>query len=339
MSRERLQSASTTHRHSGSGTAGIAGAMPLISVVIPSYNQAHFLGEAIASVIGQEYPCVEVIVVNDGSEDDTAAVVRRFENVRYLEQANRGLAAARNAGLALCRGSFVVFLDADDRLLPGALEIGMRQLAAVPAAGFAAGHSRFISGDGTPQPTEQPDRQPESHPYVTLLRRNRIRNPAMVMFRRHVVEEAGGFSSDVNACADYDLYLRISRSRPVVFYDRVVADYRKHDGSMSAHSALMLRQLLRVMRRQRPNLTDEVRRQAFEEGVRNIRSYYGDLVVSQIRDRIRTRRGWLRTIEDLATLAWWHPAGLIEHGRRKIQVARSRSRAALMDAQLPRNRR
>ncbi len=298
---------------------------PLISVVIPSYNHAHFIGEAIASALAQNYARIEVIVVNDGSSDDTAKVAARFPEVRYVEQPNRGLAAARNAGLALCRGELVVFLDADDRLLPGALDTGMRAIAGHPAAGFAAGYSRFVSRDGTALPTDQPPRTPGEDPYIYLLRRNRIRNPAIVIFRREVVERAGGFSSDVNACADYDLYLRISRSWPVVFHNHVVADYRKHGENMSDNAALMLRQLLRVMRRQRPYLVDQARREAFRGGLRNIRSYYGDRVVTQLRERVRTRGGWARTLGDIATLAWWHPAGLVEHLRRKLEAMASRN--------------
>ena len=145
----------------------------------------------------------------------------------------------------------------------------------------------------------------------------------MVVFRREVVERCGGFSSDVNACADYDLYLRISRTCPVVFHDQVVADYRKHGENMSDNAALMLRQIRRVIRRQRPHLVDPARRQAFREGLRNIRSYYGDRIVTQLRARVRTGGGWLRTFEDVATLAWCHPAGLFGHLRRKLEVLSS----------------
>jgi glycosyltransferase involved in cell wall biosynthesis len=297
-----------------------AATAPLVSVVIPSYNHAHFLDEAIASVLAQEYPRVDVVVVNDGSTDDTAAVVARFPEVRYVEQTNRGLAAARNAGFAVCRGELVVFLDADDRLLPGALETGMRKLTAHPAAGFVAGFSRVISRDGTAQPTDQPKPPGDEEPYVQLLRRNRIRNPATVMFRRAAVERAGGFSSGVDACADYDLYLRISRTHPVVFHECLIADYRKHGDNMSNNAALMLRQLRRVMRRHRSSIVDPAHRQALREGMQNIRSYYGDRVMSQLRARVRTGRGWARTLEDVATLAWYHPGGLAEHLRRKLEV-------------------
>src|SRR5215210_2105808 len=105
-------------RTSDPGSAGT----PLVSVIIPCYNQAHFLGEAIESVLGQSYPNFEIVVVDDGSPDDTAEVAARYPEVRYICQDNQGLSAARNTGLGQSEGEYVVFLDADDRLLPEALE-------------------------------------------------------------------------------------------------------------------------------------------------------------------------------------------------------------------------
>jgi hypothetical protein len=154
-------------------------------------------------------------------------------------------------------------------------------------------------------------------PYVALLRRNSIRNPAMVMFRRRVLEQVGGFDSRVNACADYEMYLRISRAHPVVFHTTLVAEYRKHPHNMSSDAALMIRQLRFVMRQQRPYLDSGVRREAFRAGRRNIREYYGDRLATQIGDRFKTGSGWRRTLKDLAILIWCHPLGAVEHARRR----------------------
>src|SRR5215212_6268835 len=125
-----------------------------VSVVIPCYNQAHFLGEAIESVLSQRYTDVEVIVVDDGSQDDTQGVASSYAardpRVRLVRQNNRGLAGARNRGLAESRGEYVVFLDSDDRLAEGALEVGVRELEANPDCAFVSGHYRPISADGEP---------------------------------------------------------------------------------------------------------------------------------------------------------------------------------------------
>jgi glycosyltransferase involved in cell wall biosynthesis len=112
---------------------------PLVSVVIPCYNQAHFLGEAIESVLAQTYRHYEIIVVDDGSPDTTSKVTSSYPAVRYLRQSNAGLSAARNAGMNVSRGQFLVFLDADDRLLEDALQLlprssGMRlRVGSLPA--------------------------------------------------------------------------------------------------------------------------------------------------------------------------------------------------------------
>src|SRR5215217_1494790 len=99
--------------------------LPLISVIIPCYNQAKYLGEAIESVLGQTYRNFEIIVVDDGSTDDTVEVAGSYGEVECVEQENRGLAEARNAGVRASKGEYLVFLDADDRLLARAFEAGV----------------------------------------------------------------------------------------------------------------------------------------------------------------------------------------------------------------------
>jgi glycosyltransferase involved in cell wall biosynthesis len=290
----------------------------LVSVVIPCFNYAQFLDQAIQSVLVQDYPAIEIVVVNDGSTDDPAAVVARFPTVRYVVQDNRGVAAARNAGLAHCRGDLVLFLDADDRLLPGAIEAGARLLAANPSLGFVAGHSAFISSDGVTQPTVNRLACDGDDVYVALLARNSIRNPATVMFRRQAVEMVGGFAPGADACADYDLYLNVSRNHPVIFHEMVVAEYRRHGHNMSDNSAQMLRQALTVLDRQRPHLVTSARREAFRDGARNIRAYYGDALVTQIRTRIRRPSEWGRFLRDLSVLIWCHPAAAAHHAGKKL---------------------
>src|SRR5919112_291203 len=136
-------------RHGFRRSHGEQDAAPLVSVVIPCYNQAHFLGEAIESVLAQSYPNFEIIVVDDGSTDDTSEVAGRYPKVRLVRQENQGLSGARNAGLARSEGEYVVFLDADDRLLPEALETGLEYLDAHSECAFASGRYRFIGGDGS----------------------------------------------------------------------------------------------------------------------------------------------------------------------------------------------
>ncbi|MBC7895526.1 MAG: glycosyltransferase family 2 protein, partial [Cytophagaceae bacterium] len=123
---------------------------PLVSIVIPCFNHARFVGEAIDSALHQAQASVEVVVVDDGSTDDSAAVAATRHGVRVIRQVNRGLSAARNVGLAAASGEYVVFLDADDRLLPHAVAAGLQALSTNASAAFAFGAYRFIDEAGHP---------------------------------------------------------------------------------------------------------------------------------------------------------------------------------------------
>ena len=161
----------------------------------------------------------------------------------------------------------------------------------------------------------------------------------MVMFRRSAVKAEGGFDSTVNACADYDMYLRLSRQYPVRFHDAVVAEYRKHGANMSLDAALMLRQLCVVVRRQRVHCADRDTRDAYRAGMRNVRDYYGDRLATQIRSSLRTRSGWRQVLADTGALLRWHPRGAFVHALSQILApagraatrARSRSRGYAAD--------
>src|SRR5688500_1326709 len=123
-----------------------------VSVIIPCYTHGLYLGDAIESVLRQSWSNLEVIVVDDGSEDDTAAVAARYSGVRYIRQRNQGLAAARNAGAAASSGDFLIFLDADDRLAPGAIEAGMRCFTENPGSGLVYGAGIGFDESGPLQP-------------------------------------------------------------------------------------------------------------------------------------------------------------------------------------------
>jgi len=243
----------------------------LVTVVIPCYNQAGYLGEAIASVRAQSYRDFEIVVVDDGSTDATAAVAGNYLDVRLLRQSNAGLSAARNAGLGVGRGEYLVFLDADDRLLPDALRDGIESLARHPEAAFTSGHFRFIRADGSLQ-REFAQAPLECPPYEGMLRGNYIGMHATVMFRRAIFDEVGAFDTSLRSCEDYDLYMRITRRYPVARHDRLVAEYRRHDASMSVRAGRMLDTALDVLAAQRPFIHGNGRLiRACQAGIRGLR--------------------------------------------------------------------
>ncbi|MGE5362055.1 MAG: glycosyltransferase, partial [Bacteroidales bacterium] len=223
---------------------------PLVSVIIPCYNQAAYLAQAIESALAQQYRHVEVVVVDDGSDEDVAGVVARYAGVRYVRQRNRGVSAARNHGFSVSGGDYVVFLDSDDRLTSSALCDQLRELEANSDAVAAVGLSMLIDADGGPLPFDQ--QPPVGYDaYCELLARNFVWMPAQVLYRRQPFAASGGFDSSVNACADYDLYLRLARTCRLVCHRAVVAQYRVHRNSMSRNAARMLRAALVVLARQR----------------------------------------------------------------------------------------
>jgi glycosyltransferase involved in cell wall biosynthesis len=116
----------------------------LVTVIIPCFNQGHFVSYAIESILAQTYLLYEIIVVNDGSSDDTVHVVEAYEDVLLINQPNQGVSKARNNGLKKSSGEYVIFLDADDCLLPGALALLVNFLETNPAFGHVSGHVEII---------------------------------------------------------------------------------------------------------------------------------------------------------------------------------------------------
>ena len=278
----------------------------LASVVIPCYNQAHFLCEAIESVIAQSYPNFEIVVVDDGSTDNTFEVAARYQGVRCIRQNNQGLSAARNSGLRGSRGDYLVFLDADDRLLPNALEVGLEYLKAHPECAFVSGYYRLITIDGAPFWEKQLPCITRDH-YIELLRTNYIGMHATVMYRRSVFESVGGFDTSLKACEDYNLYLRIARHFPVHCHSEVVAEYRDHGSSMSRNSALMLKATLAVLRSQRKYVRRDKRyKKAYRIGVKFWQDYYGPQLAWKILAHVRERE-WKQGIRDLLVLLRYYP--------------------------------
>jgi len=221
-----------------------------VGIVIPTYNHARYLAAAIESVLAQTRPADEVIVVDDGSEDEPGLVVARFAGVRFSRRDNGGLSAARNTGLEASSADRIIFLDADDVLHPRAIEQGLAAFAAAPDAVFAYGAHRRVAADGSVLDAYRYD-PIGSDAYSEFLVSNKIGMHATVMYDRRALVDIGGFDATLRRCEDYDVYLRLSQRGPVVSHEAVVADYRWHGDNMSSDSLDMLDWVLRVHARQR----------------------------------------------------------------------------------------
>lgn len=276
---------------------------PLVSIIIPCYNQAHYLAESIESALNQDYPNIEVIVVDDGSTDNTREVAGQY-NITYIHQENQGRSVARNHGISKSTGEFLIFLDSDDRLLPLAVQHGMDCIVHHQECGFAYGRYRLIKKDGVVSPFWHQVCVSPSHswpkrvmlqisavitrvligaplvptkadPFESLLRWNHIAMLSTVLFRRAALETVGNFNENFSPCEDYDLYLRFARAYPMATHPHVISEYRIHDTNSTHNRNKMLATVTRVMEEQIPYVAGEKRlEKAYDRGMRFWRDHF-----------------------------------------------------------------
>ncbi|HSC21064.1 MAG TPA: glycosyltransferase [Solirubrobacterales bacterium] len=281
---------------------------PAVAVVIPCFNQAHYLAEAIESVLSQTLSPAEVVVVDDGSEDNSHEVAGRYEKVTRMRQRNRGVAAARNAGMQATSSEYLVFLDADDRLLPEAIEMGAGALARRPNIAFVSGFSRDIGDDGRVLPGERQPLVTQDH-YLRLLEDCFIWSGSSIVYRRSALEAVGGFDESLGAGDDYDLYLRLARRFPIFCHETVVTEYRRHGTNTTRDPGVVLDSELDVLRRQRSSVHDKREREARRRGIRRTRREHGRALAGQIaEDWARHRRR--HALHGIGTLIRHDPQGV-----------------------------
>ena len=301
--------------------------MSRVSVVIPCHNYARFLGDAIESVLGQTHHEIELIVVDYGSTDSTSDVVARY-HARYVGQENLGVAVARNTGLEASSGSFVVFLDADDQLLPDAIASSLTCLEAQPESAFVYGHQRWVDASGPVAP-KRPQQCVEEDPYSHMLRMNNpIRAPGAILYQRDLVDQVGGFVRKFEGCEDLDLNFRLVRDHPICCNDRVVLLTRIHETNVTRRWRQMLPRAVAVQRSQRPYV---VRNQIYESdyrtGLRLARSYWGGHLANEIVAEAAAGRA-RDVLRDFGTLVRYYPRGAASLpkliGRRVVPWLRGR---------------
>lgn len=280
----------------------------LVSVIIPCYNQANFLREAIESVLAQTYRYYEIIVIDDGSPDNTAEVANQYQGVRYIRQKNQGLSGARNTGIRESQGKYLVFLDADDRLLPGALQAGINCLHVHPECAFVSGHHRYIKADGSLLNEYPPEPIDDDH-YMALLKRNYIGMHATVMYQRYIFEQVGLFNTSLKSCEDYEMYLRIAQKFPVYRHEQMVAEYRWHDANMTRNSKKMLTSVLQALGSQWDYIKNHPEYiQAYQTGIEFWHDYFGMNQIKMIRKYLLQKQ-WPEAAKQVLIMIscrfWW----------------------------------
>jgi glycosyltransferase involved in cell wall biosynthesis len=249
------------------------GAQPTVSIITPAFNAERFIGLTIESVLRQTFDDFELLVVDDGSTDDTAAIVRTYARrdarVRLLSQPNAGVSAARNAAFAHGTGRFFALLDSDDVWLPGYLEEQLAILAARPDIAILSANAINVGGpaDGDPLLPVSSTGRLRQVPLLTLVH---IEDavPVLTVLRREVIDAIGPFDTALTRSEDYDLWLRAAAAGfPIVVNPKPLAFYRRRPDSASADEVLMLRAIrqplmkLRAASADRPEVTAAVDRQ------------------------------------------------------------------------------
>jgi glycosyltransferase involved in cell wall biosynthesis len=316
-----------------------SGDIPTVSVIMPAYNVSAYIGEAISTVRAQTLADFELLIVDDGSTDDTADIVRRFaavdDRITLLQQENRGLAAARNTALRNARSGFMALLDSDDLWHSRFLEAQIALLEQKPDVDIVTGNGWTLGSHEDGQPA-RPWPDPRPTPDLWTILGDELSVFIMSVFRRRVYDTIGGFDEMLRTNEDFDFWLRAALAGfKFARNDEPLGYYRRRDDSLSASQVRMLRGALRVYYKHRPELLNN--RKAIRLLDDRVQRFEADLIAAEARDAInqrdfpsvgrhisalRERRGGAK-LSVVMLLAQWMP-GLLWRAyqyRRKGQAA------------------
>jgi glycosyltransferase involved in cell wall biosynthesis len=247
--------------------------MPLVSVIIPTFNRARVVDRAIRSVLEQTFRGFELIVVDDGSQDETAETLSRYRGgIAIISQTNRGVSAARNAGLAASRGSLLAFLDSDDAWMPEKLD---RQVALSRERGplFICHTEEIWHRNGKELRQKDIHRKQGGRFFERALERCLI-SPSSVMMSRCLLDRVGWFDDDLPAAEDYDLWLRVTAFHEVDFIPQpLVIKHGGHADQLSSTTRAIDRYRIQAIRKilANPQLSADYRSAAIREMARKCR--------------------------------------------------------------------
>lgn len=233
----------------------------LVSIVIPAYNAAWCVRRAIDSVLGQSWPHYEVVVVDDGSTDDTASILAGYgSRIRVMRKANGGLSSARNAGIAAARGHYVAFLDADDWWLPDKLRRQVSEMAAHPQAHFCSTAARVVDEAGAERGIWRcPPHRGSDLEAIFAVNAYIAGSGSAVLARRASLQAAGGFDESLRSLEDVDLWMRLAARGGYRYIDEPLAVVVKRANSMSRELDVMRAAAIAVMRKNRSLLPADKR--------------------------------------------------------------------------------
>lgn len=210
--------------------------MVSVSAVIPTYNGTAYLAEAVQSALSQTYELLEIIVVDDGSQEDIKKILAPyFPKVTYVHQENAGPAAARNRGISLAKGDVIALLDDDDVWHPTKTAEQIKLLVENPRCAMVYSYPELIDEHGRMIPNETPSEFPSGNVYLEFLTRNRITSPSATLIRKDVFKTVGLFDehNECISCEDYELWVRIAGDYDVMFCPGGLTSYRVRKSGIS----------------------------------------------------------------------------------------------------------
>jgi glycosyltransferase involved in cell wall biosynthesis len=292
---------------------------PLVSVVIPVYNGAAYVEQAVHSALGQTVAGVEVIVVDDGSTDGTAAVLARFGgSIRCVRQPNAGVSAARNRGLGLARGQYVAFLDADDVWLPHKLERQLGLLAAEPHLG-GVGCGMFVADVHLHVKSERRAAGDGLAGLLLMRDESGVGSGSRLLAPTAVLQQLGGFDERLSTSADWDLATRLARHHAIAFVPEALLLVRDHPAGMHCNVRLMEKDMRLGLRKgfsgPLPNGVAALRRRAYSNLYRTLAGSYWHAADT-----------W-NALRCAALSLLWHPANLPYFARFLGRCGRQRTEA------------
>lgn len=230
---------------------------PLVSVLVPCFNYAQYVAESLRSVLEQEYPNFELIVVDDGSTDDSVRVIEQalkgaqiggqVKRIEFIKQENQGVSAALNTALAASRGEFVATFDADDIMPAGRLQLQVSYMLKEPEVGCLGGGSIRIDGQSQQTPRKVKDRRVKRYDFSQVLANAFVVGGNIALYRRVAMDKAGGYDPAIKI-QDFQMTLKVAEAGFYVdVLPEVVTLYRKHEGSLSKNYKAEYRYALEVI--------------------------------------------------------------------------------------------
>ena len=220
--------------------------MPKISIIIPTYNRARYVCEAVDSVFAQTYKDYEIIIIDDGSTDNTRETLKKYgDRIQYIYQKNMGPPAAMNTGVRRAKGEYYVILGDDDALMPDMLERQVEVMDRNPDVAFVCGGVHFMDGSGQIYKTSRDGRHREKT-FKSLLFDNFVWHLTAVV-RRKVSEEMGHFDENLATTHDHDLWIRMAIKYRFEYTDAPLAKFRRHPGNYSKGLNLHLKDHLAIL--------------------------------------------------------------------------------------------